>query len=45
MSDRRYNILDAYLNPQLFELKILPGGFQDVSLKLNGCLLETKTVK
>lgn len=45
VSDRRYNILDAYLNPQLFDLKILPGGFQDSSLKLNGSLLDTKTVK
>lgn len=45
MSDKRYTILDAYLNPQFFHLKILSGGFQDSSLKLNGSLLDTKTVK
>lgn len=36
MSDRRYNILNDYLNPWLFDLKIFPGGFQDSSLRLNG---------
>lgn len=45
MSDRRYNVLAAYLNPQLFDLKILPGGFPDSSLKLNGSFLDTKMVK
>lgn len=38
MSDRRYNILDAYLHPHPFDLKIFPGGIQDGSFKLNDSL-------
>lgn len=38
MSNRRYNILDAYLHPHLFDLNIFPGGIQDRSFNLNDSL-------